>query len=60
MTEIYEANGFTEDEEVNKLLKIVPALQAEDVANAVLYVLGTPPNVQVHNMSLFFLSDFWE
>ncbi|XP_057662438.1 farnesol dehydrogenase-like [Diorhabda carinulata] len=47
MTEIFEVNGFTEDEQVQQLLKVVPSLKAEDIANAVLYVLGTPPMVQV-------------
>uniref|UniRef100_A0A2M4BXX5 Putative dehydrogenase n=1 Tax=Anopheles marajoara TaxID=58244 RepID=A0A2M4BXX5_9DIPT len=27
-----------------------PMLEAEDVANAILYVLGTPPHVQVHEL----------
>lgn len=26
----------------------MPFLEAEDIAEAVLYVLGTPPRVQVH------------
>nr|CAD7574146.1 unnamed protein product [Timema californicum] len=29
-----------------------PLLQAEDIANAVTYVLGTPPHVQVHEITI--------
>ncbi|XP_055536150.1 farnesol dehydrogenase-like [Wyeomyia smithii] len=34
------------------MAKVVPALEAEDIANAVLYVLGTPPRVQVHELTI--------
>lgn len=33
-----------------EVLKSSPNLEVEDVANAVLYVLGTPPHVQVHEL----------
>lgn len=32
------------------LLKDFPLLQSEDISEAVLYVLGTPPHVQVHEL----------
>ncbi|XP_053685029.1 farnesol dehydrogenase-like [Sabethes cyaneus] len=34
------------------IAKVTPALEAEDIANAVLYVLGTPPRVQVHELMI--------
>ncbi|XP_037050742.1 farnesol dehydrogenase-like [Bradysia coprophila] len=33
-----------------EMLKVFPILQPEDVSGAVLYVLGTPPHVQVHEL----------
>ncbi|KAK5638111.1 hypothetical protein RI129_012406 [Pyrocoelia pectoralis] len=36
--------------EVLDTLKSMPILEAEDIAAAVLYVLGTPPHVQVHEL----------
>nr|ARE68913.1 farnesol dehydrogenase [Epicauta chinensis] len=44
-TEIIEANNIQIDKN-----RSIPALDAVDVANAVLYVLSTPPNVQVHEL----------
>ncbi|XP_058834860.1 farnesol dehydrogenase-like [Topomyia yanbarensis] len=32
------------------IAKIAPALEAEDIANAIVYVLGTPPRVQIHEL----------
>lgn len=29
-----------------------PALEAEDVSGAILYVLGTPPRVQIHELMI--------
>ncbi|CAH1184552.1 unnamed protein product [Phyllotreta striolata] len=57
-TEIFQAGGYTQDEEMNKLLGTLPSLKAEDVANAVLYVLGTPPNVQVTDLLVTPLGEF--
>lgn len=34
------------------MAETMPKLQAEDVADSVIYVLSTPPNVQVHNYLL--------
>ncbi|XP_018576828.1 farnesol dehydrogenase [Anoplophora glabripennis] len=57
-TDIYAANGFLDDEEVLKLLRIAPSLQSEDVANAVIYVLGTPPHVQVAELTIKPVGEF--
>lgn len=46
-TEIFEANGYLKDENVVQMLSQLPKLQGKDVADALLYVLGTPPHVQV-------------
>lgn len=46
-TEFAYRNGYAECEDIAALLKIVPCLHGDDVANAVLYALGTPPHVQV-------------
>uniref|UniRef100_A0A6P4EMJ5 Farnesol dehydrogenase-like n=1 Tax=Drosophila rhopaloa TaxID=1041015 RepID=A0A6P4EMJ5_DRORH len=40
--------GLVDTELVPLAYKRLPMLQAEDVANAILYVLATPPHVQVH------------
>ncbi|KAF2891971.1 hypothetical protein ILUMI_14202, partial [Ignelater luminosus] len=50
-TEIVEANlkgsGLTTSPELEAFVKNFPAgLEAEDIAEAVLYVLATPPHVQ--------------
>lgn len=34
------------------LNKGYPKVEAEDISNAVLYVLGTPPRVQVHELMI--------
>ena len=33
-----------------ELLKTHPYLNAEDITNSVLYILGNPPHVQVHSV----------
>lgn len=43
-TEIITANGFEIEEE---LLRKLPYLKSEDVADAVLYTLGTAPHILV-------------
>ena len=35
-----------------KALNTMPFLLPDDVAHAVLYVLGTPPHVQVHELMI--------
>ena len=34
-----------------RFLEILPSLNPEDIADGVLYVLGTPPHVQVRQSS---------
>ncbi|CAH0549081.1 unnamed protein product [Brassicogethes aeneus] len=51
-TEIIEAGGFFEDPAMVKLIAQVPALKPIDVTNAVLYVLSTPPNVQITELTI--------
>jgi hypothetical protein len=43
-TEIIEASEFPKDMEV---FAGIPYLKSKDIADAVIYVLGTPPHVQV-------------
>jgi len=38
--------------ELAEMLKDFPILQSEDISAAVLYVLGTPPHVQVHELMI--------
>ncbi|XP_069683511.1 farnesol dehydrogenase-like [Periplaneta americana] len=49
-TEIGQASGATP--EMLKARKDLPTLQSEDVADAVLYVLGAPPHVQIHELMI--------
>ncbi|XP_043660128.1 farnesol dehydrogenase [Drosophila teissieri] len=44
--------GLVDTELVPPAYKRLPMLQAEDVANAILYVLSTPPHVQVHELTI--------
>jgi NADP-dependent 3-hydroxy acid dehydrogenase YdfG len=44
-TEIIGASEFPED--ILKPFKDMPYLKSKDIADAVIYVLGTPPHVQV-------------
>lgn len=46
-TEIFQVNGYLTTEEAVQLLKSLPKLSTKDISDAVLYVLSTPPNVQV-------------
>lgn len=39
-----------ETPELQAMLKDFPILQSDDISAAVLYVLGTPPHVQVHEL----------
>ena len=48
-TEIGEAAGFSK-EQFEEILKTMPSLESQDVSDGVLYVLGTPPHVQVHEL----------
>ncbi|XP_069683505.1 farnesol dehydrogenase-like isoform X1 [Periplaneta americana] len=49
-TEIGEASGFTPD--ILEELKDIPFMESEDIADAVLYVLGAPPHVQIHELTI--------
>jgi NADP-dependent 3-hydroxy acid dehydrogenase YdfG len=42
-------NGKGRDPKALEMLKKFPSLQPENIANGVLYVLSTPPDVQVTN-----------
>ncbi|RZC38502.1 dehydrogenase/reductase SDR family member 11 [Asbolus verrucosus] len=44
------ANHFVLDEKLIESFKDMPILKAEDVAESILYVLSTPPHVQVHEL----------
>ncbi|KAJ8926283.1 hypothetical protein NQ314_021360 [Rhamnusium bicolor] len=49
---------FLESEDVRKLIESSPSLKSEDVANAVVYVLGTPPHVQVAELTIKPVGEF--
>ncbi|XP_069683507.1 farnesol dehydrogenase-like [Periplaneta americana] len=49
-TEIGLASGATP--EILELFKELPSLESEDIADAVLYVLGAPPHVQIHELMI--------
>ncbi|XP_065172978.1 farnesol dehydrogenase-like [Atheta coriaria] len=51
-TEILTANGFMKEEDVVSIEAASPYLNSTDVADAVLYVLGTPENVQVTELTI--------
>lgn len=40
------------DDQVKAVLSKMKGLEAEDVADAVVYVLSTPPHVQVHELTV--------
>ncbi|XP_060662803.1 farnesol dehydrogenase [Drosophila nasuta] len=44
--------GLVDTELVPQAYKRLPMLQPEDVANAIMYALATPPHVQVHEVTL--------
>ncbi|KAF4523701.1 hypothetical protein B566_EDAN011565 [Ephemera danica] len=50
-TEIYIAEGHTK-EESDKFYDSIICLESEDVANALLYALASPPHVQVHEITI--------
>ncbi|XP_064214453.1 farnesol dehydrogenase [Tribolium castaneum] len=43
---------FDADEQLAKVIELAPKLHPEDIANAVAYVLGTPPHVQVTELTI--------
>nr|XP_046487728.1 dehydrogenase/reductase SDR family member 11-like [Neodiprion pinetum] len=48
-TEIFETGGLSDTE---KLFQRTPHLQPKDVADAIVYVLGTPENVQISELTI--------
>ncbi|XP_002022919.2 farnesol dehydrogenase [Drosophila persimilis] len=44
--------GLVDTEMVPEAYKCLPMLQAEDVANAIMYALATPAHVQVHELTI--------
>lgn len=44
--------GKPQDTKLLEMVKTLPALNPKDVADAVLYVLSTPPHVQVHELTI--------
>ncbi|KAH8419764.1 hypothetical protein KR009_002293 [Drosophila setifemur] len=44
--------GLVDTDMVPQAYKSLPMLQAEDVANAIIYALATPPHVQVHELTI--------
>lgn len=46
------------DEQLEKQLKDRAFLKSKDVADAVIYVLSTPPHVQVHELIIKPLGEF--
>jgi NADP+-dependent farnesol dehydrogenase len=51
-TEIAETNNVVFDDNMKELIKKMPFLKSEDVADSVLYVLSTAPHVQVHELMI--------
>lgn len=46
-TEIFSANGYADDKEACEQLKQLPFLKPKDIADAIVYVLSTPPHAMV-------------
>jgi NADP+-dependent farnesol dehydrogenase len=49
--------GNVTDPKILEQMKNVPRLKPENVANAVLYVLSTPPDVQVPELTIQAMGD---
>ncbi|KAJ3660789.1 hypothetical protein Zmor_005220 [Zophobas morio] len=47
-------NGYhtSDDPKTKEIISKFPFLKAEDIADSVLYVLATPPHVQVHELMI--------
>lgn len=46
-SELIDAAGFTADPKIKAQIETLPVLKSNDIAEAVIYVLSTPPHVQV-------------
>jgi len=51
-TEFLDASGMVLTPELQEYMKKGQSLRAEDIADAALYVLATPPHVQVHELMI--------
>ncbi|XP_044731173.1 farnesol dehydrogenase-like [Chrysoperla carnea] len=51
-TEILQASGLDKIESIRDIMKTIPALEPVDVANAVLYLMTTPPSVNVTELTI--------
>ncbi|KAJ3660791.1 hypothetical protein Zmor_005222 [Zophobas morio] len=52
-TEFLEAAGWASDDpKMKEIISKFPFLKAQDIADSVLYVLATPPHVQVHELMI--------
>ncbi|PSN58402.1 Dehydrogenase/reductase SDR family member 11 [Blattella germanica] len=44
--------GTVDNVDADELYKKAPSLNPKDISDAVLYVLGTPPHVQIHELTI--------
>ncbi|XP_031328606.1 farnesol dehydrogenase-like [Photinus pyralis] len=51
-TEIFASNGFFKLKGVAEIIGMLPKIQSKDVADAILYLLGTPPHVEVTELTI--------
>jgi len=47
---VFRSSSVPIDEKLLEVVKHMPMLKADDIADSVLYVLSTPPHVQVHEL----------
>lgn len=45
-------SGITPTGEFKEIVENLPGLESEDIADAAVYVLSTPPHVQVHELTV--------
>ncbi|KAK5638888.1 hypothetical protein RI129_013183 [Pyrocoelia pectoralis] len=51
-TDIFASNGFLKLDGVAEMLKVLPKIQSKDVADAIMYLLGTPPHVVITELTI--------